>query len=80
MMHRQLVVTGFQIFDDEITGVDRHDLPVKILVQRMHGHQCARNYSARSILHGAANAAEGGLGLGGGEKNYARKQPCNRQI
>src|SRR5271157_5133085 len=46
----------------------------------MNGYQGIRHYSTRSILYRAANASEGGLGLGGGEKNYASKQQCYGRI
>jgi len=73
-MHRQLVVTSFEIFDEETArGVGR-GLPVKILVQRMNGYLGTSNYSTRSILYRTANASESGLGLGSGEKNDASKQ------
>jgi len=79
-MDRQFVVTSFQILDDEIAGGVSRDLPIRILIQRMNGYQGIRHYSTRSILYRAANASEGGLGLGSGEKNYASKQQCYGRI
>ena len=80
MMRRQLVVTSFQIFNHEIAGVVARSLPLEVLFQGMNGYQSARNHSAGSILYRTANASEGGLASGSGEKNQASQQPCYGQI